>query len=50
VCAGNVVSQAALITPVPETVALQIDRGGTRVVVSVPLDSARAAWLRELLR
>jgi transposase len=46
----TLISQAALTTPVPETVALQIDRGGTRVVVSVPLDSASAAWLRELLR
>jgi hypothetical protein len=31
------------------TVDVQIHRGPTKVVVTLPLDSASAAWLREVL-
>lgn len=33
----------------PGTVDVQIHRGPTRVAVTLPLDSASAAWLREVL-
>ncbi len=33
----------------PRTVDVQIHRGPTKVVVTLPLDSASAAWLREVL-
>ena len=33
----------------PGTVDVQIHRGPTKVVVTLPLDSASAAWLREVL-
>jgi hypothetical protein len=33
----------------PETVDVQIHRGPTKVAVTLPMDSASAAWLREVL-
>ncbi len=35
--------------PPPGTVDVQIHRGPTKVAVTLPLDSASAAWLREVL-
>ncbi len=35
--------------PSPSTVEVQIQRGQNRVVVSLPLGSSSAAWLREVL-
>jgi hypothetical protein len=35
--------------PPPGTVDVQIHRGSTKVAVTLPLDSASAAWLREVL-
>ena len=45
---------AAERAPVPPTPAaamidVQINRGNTRIVVQLPLGSASAAWLREVL-
>jgi len=34
---------------VPSTVDVTISRGDTKIVVNLPLGSASAAWLREVL-
>ena len=43
-------SRAKTLAPSPpSTIEVQIHRGDTKVVVSLPLMSASAAWLREVL-
>lgn len=43
------VADRAPPSPRPGAVDVQIHRGPTKVVVTLPLDSASAAWLREVL-
>jgi len=44
-----VAERALAPAPHPGTVDVQIHRGSTKVAVTLPLDSASAAWLREVL-
>jgi hypothetical protein len=44
-----VADHAPAPAPPPGTVDVQIHRGPTKVAVTLPLDSASAAWLREVL-
>lgn len=44
-----VADRAPTPSPRPGTVDVQIHRGPTKVAVTLPLDSASAAWLREVL-
>lgn len=41
--------QALPPAPTPSTVEVTINRGDTKIVVNLPLGSASAAWLREVL-
>ena len=40
---------APLVTPTSPVIEVQIQRGETRVVVSLPLGRDSAAWIREVL-
>lgn len=45
----NLAAQPVAPAPQCERVQVQIERGDTRIVASLPLDTGSAAWLREIL-